>query len=145
MGSNLLKKEIKTVSAGVLNGRYCWIMKKGEEMPAGVITLADARELVWIEEELHIRLIKLLGCDPYPPDRVEEPIPSHYMKSLLKPKPKPEPEPESLLNFKITIISSIGSKIARWNVRVASRSEADGIALNEITRRKLKKATYKIS
>ena len=145
MGNNLLKREIKTVEVPVLNTRYCWLMKKGEEMPASMITLADARELVWIEEELRIRLIKYLGRDPYPPDRIEESIPSHYMKSLLKPKPKPEPEPESLLSFKITITSSIGSEVAGWNVKVGSRSEADLIAQNEIARRKLERATYKIS
>lgn len=145
MGNNLLKSEIKTVKAGELNSRYCWLMKKGEEMPANVITFADARELIWIEEELHIRLIKYLGRDPYPPDRIEKSIPSHYMRSLLKPKPKSEPEPESLLNFKITITSSIGSDVAGWNVKVGSRGEADLIAQNEIARRKLKKATYKIS
>lgn len=67
MRNNLTKREVKTVNAGVLNGRYCRLMLKGEVLPAKKITVADARETVWIEDELRGRLIKLIGHDFYPP------------------------------------------------------------------------------
>ena len=44
-------------------------MLKGETLPAGIITYADMKELIWIEDELHGRLINLIGHDFYPPPR----------------------------------------------------------------------------
>lgn len=72
--SNLTKKEVGTVKVGVLNSRYCWLMKKGEEMPAHVLTYADMKEFLAIEAELRRRLIVLIGHDFYPPDRIKEPV-----------------------------------------------------------------------
>lgn len=140
-----LKREIKLVSTEDLNVRYCRILERAELLDAEEIPVADAREILWIEDETHERLIKAVGHDFYPPDCIEERCPSNYMMSLLKPKPQPEPEPAPLLNFKITITSSIGTEVKKWDVKVSSRSEADLIAQNEITRRKLKKATYRIN
>jgi len=67
----LLKREIGTVNARVLNIRYCEIIQKGELLPANEITVAEAREILWIEDELHRRLIKLVGHDFYPPAHKE--------------------------------------------------------------------------
>lgn len=69
MRNNLTTKEVGTVNANVLNMRYCRLMLKGETLPAKKITVADAREILWIEDELHGRLIKLIGHDFYPPPR----------------------------------------------------------------------------
>lgn len=65
--NNLTKKEIRTVNATVLNMRYCRLMLIGETMPADVITHADMKETIRIEDELRKRLIKLVGHDFYPP------------------------------------------------------------------------------
>ena len=68
----LMKKEIQTVNAGVLNMRYCELLEKGEKLPAHEFSIAEAREILWIEDELRVRLIKLIGWDPYPPERSQE-------------------------------------------------------------------------
>jgi len=73
MRENLTKKEIGIVNAGVLNMRYCRLMLKGETLPARKITVADAGEIIWIEDELHQRLIKLIGHDFYPPGYHDRP------------------------------------------------------------------------
>lgn len=73
MLNNLTKKEIGKVNTKVLNGRYCRLLLKGEVLPANKITVADAREVIWIEEELHKRLIKLIGHDFYPPNYHDRP------------------------------------------------------------------------
>lgn len=49
------------------------------------------------------------------------------------------------IKFKITVISSIGSKAAEKNVHVDTRSEADLLANKMIRDLGLKRATYKIS
>lgn len=69
-GPNLSKKEIRTVNANVLNMRYCRLLQKGETLPANEITIADAREILWIEDELRRKLIKIVGHDFYPPDKI---------------------------------------------------------------------------
>jgi len=142
----LMKKEIGTVNAGVLNTRYCDLMEKGETLPAHEISIAEAREILWIEDELRRRLIKLIGHDFYPPDRVETKHPSNYMISLLKlNQPKPEVKPGIKIKFKITVTSSVGSKIAEKTVYVDSRGEADLLANKLIRDLGLKRATYKLS
>jgi len=118
MRNNLTKKEIAFVSAKELNYRYCHLLHKAETMPAGVITLTDAREVLMIEEELHKRLIKLIGHDFYPPERPAKPtiakLRSTTKKRFIKAIPKPLLKKEELkvdienkLRFKITIISRI--------------------------------------
>lgn len=64
--ARLTIKEIGTVNARVLNTRFCELMQKGETLPANKITVAEARETLRIEDELHERLIKLIGHDFYP-------------------------------------------------------------------------------
>ena len=147
MRSNLTKKEIGKVNTKVLNGRYCRLLLKGEVLPANKITVADAREILYIEDEMRKRTIKAVGHDFYPPDRIEKKYPSNYMISLLKKnKPKPELKPlNTKIKFKITVISSIGSKIAEKNVQVDTMSEANLLATKMIRDLGLKKATYKIS
>jgi len=92
----LLKKEIETVNTGVLNMHYCRILERGETMAAKDIPVADAKQILWIEDELRKRLITFVGHDFYPPDRIEKKHPSNYMVSLLKRnKPKLELKPVS--------------------------------------------------
>lgn len=67
MTKNLTEKEIKTVNTKVLNSRFCRLVLKGETLPANEITVADAREILLIEDELHERTIKAVGHDFYPP------------------------------------------------------------------------------
>ena len=146
MRNNLLKKEIEFISTEDLNMRYCFILDRAGKLEAKDIPVADAREILWIEDILHSRLIKQLGRDPYPPDRIEEKYPSNYMISLLKRKPvEPEIKTGIKIKFKITVTSSIGSKVAEKTVSVDSRSEADLLATKMIRDLGLKKATYKIS
>ena len=66
-----LKKEIKIIPTGDLNTRYCRILERAEILDANDIPVADAREILWIEDELRDRLIKDVGHDFYPPDRIE--------------------------------------------------------------------------
>lgn len=166
MKPNLTKREIRQVSTLELAFRFNRLMLKGELLSAHEITVGDARETLWIEEELHRRLIKSLGCDPYPPDRIEEKAPSNYMISLLKSRSKPTPKATEIIHpcsvavtkkaeaelntedkfgFKITITSSIGSVVTTQNVKVNSKSDADFMARKMIDQLGLKKAKYKIS
>lgn len=64
--------EIKTVNAKVLNTRFCELMHKGETLPAKEISVAETKETLRIEQELQNRLIKAIGHDFYPPDRIEK-------------------------------------------------------------------------
>lgn len=144
--NRLLKKEIKVVPARVLNMRYCRILEQAEKTEAKDIPVADAREILWIEDELHRRLVKLIGHDFYPPDRIEKRHPSNYMIFLVKQKEdEVEEKAESTFSFTITITSSVGSIVARQTVKVDSRSDAEIEAGKIIKKLGLKKATYKIS
>ncbi len=146
MRNNLTKKEIRFVPTLELAIRFNRLMLKGEVLPAREITVGDARETLYIEDELRKRLVKAVGRDFYPPDRIEKTAPSNYMISLLKRKPiEPVIEPVNKLRFKITITSSIGSIVKTKNVMVDSRSEADAEAIKIIEELGIKKATYKIS
>ena len=142
----LLKREIGTVKVGVLNTRYCELLEKGETLSANEISIGEAREILWIEDELRGRLIKLLGHDFYPPDRIEKKQPSNYMISILKQnQPKAEVKPGMKIKFKITIISSIGSKAAQFSVNADSKIEANLLARKMIRKLGLQGATHKIS
>lgn len=153
---NLTTEQIHSADTKVLNFRYARLLEKGRKLQAKDITCSEAKEILQIEDELHTRLLEQLGRDPYPPDRIREEAPSNYMISLLKrakpkvelkPKVESEPKPESdgKLNMKVTITSSIGSKVATFNVKVHSKGEADKRAKDEIEKLGLKKATWKIS
>ncbi len=166
MRNNLTKKEIRFVPTLELAIRFNRLMLKGEVLPAREITVGDARETLYIEDELRKRLVKAVGHDFYPPDRIEKTAPSNYMVSLLKSRSKPTPKATEIIHpcsaavtkkaelekktegkfgFKITIKSSIGSTVATHNVKVDSRNQADIMAVNMIEKLGLKKATYKIS
>lgn len=69
----LLKKEIGTVNTKVLNMHYCRILERGETMVAKDIPVADAKQILWIEDELHKRVIKTVGHDFYPPIVLRKP------------------------------------------------------------------------
>ena len=139
-------KEIGTVNAGVLNTRFCELMHKGETLPANEITVAEAYETIRIEKELHSRLLKQLGRDPYPPDRIEKEAPSNYMISLLKSRQeKPEIKPGLKIKFHVVVTSSIGSKAAQFNVQADSKAQAELLAQKEIRKLGLKRAKVKIS
>ncbi|MCK4792801.1 MAG: hypothetical protein KAV87_54230 [Desulfobacteraceae bacterium] len=145
--NRLLKREIKLVPTEDLNIRYCRILERAELLDAEDIPVADAREVLWVEDELRRRTIKAVGHDFYPPDRIEKESPSNYMTTLLrrnKPKPELKP-PNTKIKFKITVKSSIGSVVAEKNVLVDIRGEADLLANKLIRDLGLKKATYKLS
>ena len=149
MRENLTKAEVKTVGTAVLNMRYCWLMLMGEALPANEITIADAREILWIEDELHRRLIKAVGHDFYPPDRVEkikpaEKLPSNCIKSLLAPS-KPKSNIGRRIKFNVVITSSLGCKVAEFSVDVDTKLEADKKARQTIRQLGLQRVAYKIS
>lgn len=146
MKNNLTKQEINEANAYELTLRFNSLLQKVETKPIKTITIADAREIIYIEDELRRRLIKLLGRNFYPPDKIEKKHPSNYMISLLeRNKPKPEVESDIKIKFKVTIKSSIGSIIKEKDIYVDSRPEADLLACKMIKDLGLKKATYKIS
>ncbi len=147
MRNNLTKKEIRHVPTLELAIRFNRLMLKGELLSAREITVGDARETLYIEDELRRRLVKAIGHDFYPPDRIEEKAPSNYMVSLLQKKKSKEPTGKlgPKLNFKVKIISSIGATAAMFNAKVDSKSGAILEAQNKIKELGLKKATYKIS
>ena len=133
----LLKKEMKTVGTNVLNMRYCRILECGETMDAKDIPVADAREILWIEEELRSRVIKGVGHDFYPPDRIEE----ETISSIKSPLP-----PLGLkIPFKVSVFSSLGTKAGNFIVNADSKIEADLLARKQIRSLGLRRATYKIS
>ena len=138
--------EIKTVNTGVLNTRFCELMKKGETLLANEISVAEARETLRIEQELHDRLIKAVGHDFYPPDRIEEEAPSNYMISMLKSRQeKPEIKPGLKIKFHVVVTSSFGSKAVEFNIEADSKDQADLLARKQIRKLGFKGASYKIS
>lgn len=146
MSNNLTKKEMRAIKTEDLNIRYCRILERADLLDAKEIPISDVREILYIEDVLRERIVKVLGRDFYPPDCDETEAPSNYMISLLKSRQdKPKVEPEGKLRLKITIKSSIGSIVKQVNVKVDSRSEADAEAINIIKELGLKKTTYKIS
>lgn len=172
MRNNLTKKEIGFVPAKELNYRYCRLLQKAETMPAHILTMADAREVLWIEDELHIRLIALIGHDFYPPEVAAKPTMAKLRTGstrMLKPKPPPKPMPvyhttqvihpcsagvvkkaeaeiktKGKLRFKVAIINSLGSTVSTLNLHVDDKGNAEATARETITQLGLKKATFKI-
>ena len=146
MKNNLTKKEMRTIETEDLSIRYCFILDRAEKLDADEIPVSDAREILYIEDILRERIIKVLGRDFYPPDRIEKEAPSNYMVSLLKSRQdKSVEKADGKFSFKITITSSIGSIVKMQNVKVDSKSDADKEAQAMIKDLRLKKATYKIS
>jgi len=160
-----MKKEIGTINTWVLNIRYCHLLDKGEKIPAHEFSIGEAREILWIEDELHRRVIMAVGHDFYPPDRVEEkkalkcnlsnereglyvkpepPSQSKTIKELLQ-TAKPKPAPGTKIKFNIVVTSSIGTQAAKFTVEADTKAEADLKALAEIRKLGLKRATHKIT
>ncbi len=136
---NLTKKEVKKFSTKELNYRYCRLIKKGETLPVSEITMADAKEILWIEDELKERVIRGVGHDFYPPDRVEK---KETMKTILHNKQAP---PLGLkIPFKVVVFNSIGTKTKGFSVSADSKNEANILARKEIRKLNIPRATYKI-
>jgi len=129
----LLKKEMQTLDTEDLNTRYCRILERGETLDADDIPVTDAREILWIEDELRMRLIKAVGHDFYPPDRIEKEL------------PESKPKLGNKIKFRAIIKSSIGTKVAEVSVEADSKIEADILIRKEIRKLGIKGATYKLS
>lgn len=142
--NSLLKREINLMPTEDLNTRYCRILERAEALDADDIPVIDAREILWIEDELRARLVKAVGHDFYPPDRIEKRLPSNYMASLLK-STKPETEPGIKIKFRAIVKSSLGTKVAEVSVDADSKTEADILIRKEIRKLGLTRATYKLS
>ncbi len=140
MRSNLLKKEVKKFSTDELNYRFCHLVKKGETLPVSEITMADAKEILWIEDELRERVIRGVGHDFYPPDRVEE---KPSIKTILSNK-QSSPPLGLKIPFKVVVFNSIGTKTKGFSVNADSKNEADILARKEIRKLNIQRATYKI-
>ena len=84
MRNNLTKKEIRFVPTLELAIRFNRLMLKGEVLPAREITVGDARETLYIEDELRKRLVKAVGRDFYPPDRIEKQAPTAERESRFE-------------------------------------------------------------
>lgn len=92
-----LKKEIKLISTEDLNSRFCRILERAEMIDdAEDIPVADAREILWIEDELHERIIAAVGHDFYPPEVVAKPTMAD-LRARLNPFKKSTPAPSSKL------------------------------------------------
>ena len=153
------KKQIREASTLELSMKFNLLILMGDTMEAKDISVADARELIWIEDELHRRLIKVIGHDFYPPTRLEKnqshaepsykprvlsPLPqSNTIKSILGRGSKPETVPK--LSFKITVLTSVGSKASVFTVEAGSKSMAEKLARKKIWKTGLQGATFKIS
>lgn len=160
----LLKREVETVTTKELNYRYCHLLEKGERIPAHKFSIAEAREILWIEDELHQRVIRVVGHDFYPPDQVEEKkLLRHDLTSerkqpladvralpqaeALRPNLKPEipkSKPDVKIKFNIVVTSSIGTKAAKFSVDAVTKAEVDALVQKEIQKLGLRRATYKI-
>ena len=151
----MLKKEVKLASTDDLNTAYCHILKRAEMSDANDIPVADARTILWIEDELRIRLIKLIGHDFYPPDCIEKtnllrvPVSNEPKQPVVTVLPSVQTKPEvtvsSKIKLKVTVKSSIGTKVAEFDVEVDSKQEADFLAGKEIRKLGLTGTTYKLS
>jgi len=145
----LSKKEIKSLSTEDLNTRYYRILERGEKLEAKDIPIADARQILWIEDILRERLTKAVGHDFYPPDRVEEikpakKLPSNCIKSLLEPR-KPKSNVGRRIKFNVVVTSFLGCKVAEFSVDMDTKLEADKKARQTIRQLGLKRVTYKIT
>ena len=59
MRNNLTKKEVSEVPVLELVIRFDYLLEKAETVPLKEITMADAQETVWIEEELRKNMAEL--------------------------------------------------------------------------------------
>jgi hypothetical protein len=167
MRNNLTKKTVRQAPTLELAMRFNRLLQTAETMPAHVLTMADAREVLWIEDELHRRLLVAIGHDFYPPEVAAKPtmadmkvkkklalksVPVYHTTQLSHPcsagiikKAEAEIKTEGTLGFKVTIINSLGATAAQFNVRGDSKTCAEIAAQKMIKQLGLKKAKYKIS
>lgn len=161
---SLTKEKIRKISAMQLCSR---VTRLQFDEDAGCNIPGDKEEIVILEKVLRRGLVKMLGRDFYPPES-KKPKPEFKPKKAaikltkefkekfgastgdiaattrsVKSGSKVESGPK--FNFKITITSSIGSKVAEKTVKVGSKGEAEAEAQEVIKQLGLKKATYKIS
>jgi len=163
------KEKIRKISAMQLCSR---VTRLQFDEDAGCNIPGDKEEIVILEKVLRRGLVKMLGRDFYPPEskkpKPKKPKPEFKPKKAaikltkefkekfgastgdiaattrsVKSGSKVESGPK--FNFKITITSSIGSKVAEKTVKVGSKGEAEAEAQEVIKQLGLKKATYKIS
>lgn len=169
MKNNLTKKQVHVVPTLELAMRFNRLLHTAETMPAHVLTMADAREVLWIEDELRRRLVVAIGHDFYPPDKARptiaelkasikagvkasiKAVAKRIPKPVAAPKPKPAPkvvqpavQTEGKLGFKVTIINSIGCTVKTLNLHVDGKGDAEAAARETIKQLRLKKATFKI-
>jgi len=109
----LLKREVGIVPTLVLSMRYCRILERAEKLAAKDIPVADAREILWVEDELQRRLIAVIGHNFYPPDNVEA---KPTIKSLgggkMGMKLAPQPEEKKPLRRHISHERTIAHALA---------------------------------
>lgn len=140
----ITKKQIREATTMELALRFNCLILIGETVDAKDISVADAKELIWIEDELHKRIIKVIGHDFYPPPRLEKPPQSNTIKSLLKPTDS-KSKTDSKINFKVVVFNCIGSKAIDFNVKANSKDQADIMARKMIRKLGISGATFKIS
>ncbi len=161
----LTKREIGIVSTEELNYRYCHLLQKGEKIPANEFPITEVREILWIEDEMHQRVIRAIGHDFYPPGFYVETKPlrrdiliernqPHGSASgrpqieATQPHLKPEipkSEPGVKIRFKVIIKSAFGCKAAGFMVEAETKAQAEMLAAKQIQKLGLKRATFKIS
>ena len=134
---NNLEKEVKQLTAFQLACELSKLLSLAEESDdPKLFKLADAKKLVYAEEELKIRLHELLpGLPRVEPQVEEEPGGSNYMNEILgsyykrKSKSK-ERSAEVLLRFFVKVKNSLNTTIA--SIPVMAISKADAIDQAEI-------------
>ena len=131
---NNLEKEVKQLTAFQLACETNKLLSLAEESDdPKLFKLADAKKLVYAEEELKIRLHKLLPGLPKVELQVEEePGGSNYMNVILgsyykrksKAKSKTELKPEARLRFFVKVKNSLNTTIASIPVMATSKTDA---------------------
>ncbi len=123
------------VNTNVLNMQYCRILDRAERLDAKDIPVADAKEILWIEEEIHARLLKVIGHDFYPVSYAEE----------EPPKTELEVSAGRKIKFPVTVTSSVGTMVATFTVSANTKTEADLLAREQIRNLGLRKVSHKLS
>lgn len=131
---NGLEKEVKQLTAFQLACELSKLLSLAEESDdPKLFKLADAKKLVYAEEELKIRLHELLPGLPKVESQVEEePENSNYMNVILgtyykrrsKAKSKTELKPEARLRFFVKVKNSLNTVITSIPVMAISKTDA---------------------
>ncbi len=126
---NSLEEEVRQLSAMELTLEYNRLLFLIEYNELPSISLAAAKKLLYVEEELNNRRDKLLPGLPKPePPKEEEPEDANYMNVILgsyyKRKLKPKVEPEAQLRFFVKVKNSLNATVASIPVMASSKGEA---------------------